>query len=520
MLGHRKLNAADYLTMLRRRRWLILTPVILLPMIAYGITFLIPAEYLSQTLVLIEEQKVDNKIVEPIVTTSLDSRLASMREQILSRSRLEPIIAQHNLYPSSRFTMDDRVDLARKAVAIKPIRSEVANRGGLPGFFVTFTASDARTAQLVCADITSLFISASLKLNEDSAQGTTDFLKGQLDDAKRSLDEQDKKLAEFQTKYSGKLPGQETPNLSMMNSLNSQLDASTQALTRMQQDRSYQESMLTQLQAAEAAPPAASGGGIAAAPQVDQTELQTLIAQEADLSAHYTSSYPDVIAIRRKIADLKKKMALTPPPGPSASATNPTVAPRNTESQSVQQLRAQIHSSEIGIQAKQKEQAELQASIANYRERIESSPAVEEQYKALTRDYDTAKSFYDELLGKMNQAQMATSLEHQQQGAQFTLMDAANLPDSPTFPKRWVFALGGLFAGLAFGLVLTALLEYRDTALRTEQDVWAFTKLPTLAVIAYAGEIEPQTPKLGKLVRLKRLFGRKAPDEALSKAHG
>ena len=223
-----------------------------------------------------------------------------------------------------------------------------------------------------------------------------------------------------------------------------------------------------------------------------------------------------MISTRRKIADLRKKIAQTPQS--AAVAPSSPLAVRNNDSQSVQQLRAQLHSSEIGIQAKQKEQAAIQSQIARYQGLIQASPAVAEQYKDLSRGYETAQKFYDDLLAKMNQAQMATSLEHQQQGAQFTLMDSANLPDSPTFPNRTLFAVGGLGAGIFLGLLLAALLEYKDTALRTEQDVWAFTKLPTLAVIAYSGEIEPHTAKPSKLSRLKRLFGRKAPDEALTKA--
>jgi capsular polysaccharide biosynthesis protein len=85
----------------------------------------------------------------------------------------------------------------------------------------------------------------------------------------------------------------------------------------------------------------------------------------------------------------------------------------------------------------------------------------------------------------MNESSMATALEQRQQGEQFRVMDAANLPDAPTFPNRRVFAGGGLAAGLVLGLLLAALLEYRDTSLRNERDIWAFTKLPTLAFISH-----------------------------------
>jgi capsular polysaccharide biosynthesis protein len=114
---------------------------------------------------------------------------------------------------------------------------------------------------------------------------------------------------------------------------------------------------------------------------------------------------------------------------------------------------------------------------------------VEEEYKRITRDHETALQFYNTLLTKMNESSMATALEQRQQGEQFRVMDAPNLPDSPTFPKHGVFAAGGLVAGLFLGLLLTALLEYRDTSVRNETDIWAFTKLPTLAVVSYIDDL-------------------------------
>jgi polysaccharide chain length determinant protein (PEP-CTERM system associated) len=499
MLGHRALTLQDYTVILKRRWWMIAIPAIIFPIVGYGITFLVQPQYVSQTLVLVEQQKVPDTYVKPVVTEDLNGRLATMREQILSRSRLQPIIERFNLFANSKMSMDDRIDLTRKNIDIKPIQSEIARAGGLPGFFISFTANDARTAQLVCGEIQSLFVSENLSDRQASASGTTEFLKGQLADAKAKLDEEDAKLAKFQQTYAGKLPGAETSNTSMLTTLNTQLDAATQSLARMEQDKSYAESILA-LQQSQVAQTSEHGG---ASPQTDQVELQQLLAQEADLTTRYTDDYPDVVTVRRKIKELRQQMAKAPAP---AVITAPS-SPKPSDSLSVLQLRAQLRAMEQGIAQKKRDQTEIQAQLRMYQERIAASPAVEEEYKSITRDNQTAQAFYDDLLNKMNQSKMATDLEKRQQGEQFRVMDEPNLPEAPAFPKRPAFVMGGLALGLALGLLIVALLEYMDTALRSERDVWAFTKLPTLGVIAYNGEESP--------VKIKRRWlGRSSPDMA------
>ena len=236
-------------------------------------------------------------------------------------------------------------------------------------------------------------------------------------------------------------------------------------------------------------------GGVA--PQAQQVELQELLAQEADLTSRYTDDYPDVVSVRRKIAELRQKMAAAPAPAAAASPSTP----KPTDSPGIQQLRLQIRAMEQSIAQKKRDQAAIQAQMHLYQERVASSPAVEEEYKSITRDNQTAQTFYDDLLNKMNQSKMATDLERRQQGEQFRVMDEPNLPESPSFPKRQVFVGGGLAAGLGLGLLIVALLEYLDTAVRSERDIWAFTKLPTLGVIGFNGE-EPVKSK-------RRWFGRR-----------
>jgi uncharacterized protein involved in exopolysaccharide biosynthesis len=151
------------------------------------------------------------------------------------------------------------------------------------------------------------------------------------------------------------------------------------------------------------------------------------------------------------------------------------------------------------------EQRDIQRQIGLYQSRVQVSPNVEEQYKVLTRDQESAKSFYNDLLKKRSESAMMGDMNHQAETAEFRILDRANLPEGPSFPNRLYFALGGLAAGLALALGIIVLQEVRDKSLRTEEDVEFFLQLPTLASIpsvesarrrAAAGKDSPEGPRL------------------------
>jgi polysaccharide chain length determinant protein (PEP-CTERM system associated) len=486
----------DYTGILRRRFGLIVISSIVMLIAGDGISYVLPPQYTSQTLILIEQQTVPADYVKPVVEEDLGSRLASMKEQILSRSRIQPIIERFNLYSGTKTTMDDRIAMTQKSIGIKPIQSNQYHN--MPGFFISFKAQDARTAQQVCGEITSLFTSENLSERQQSAEGTTDFLKQQLADAKRNLDDQDAKLAAFEQKNIGKLPGQSislggasivmgSPTESTLQALTTQLDAVTQQLSRSQQDVTFLQALIAQ-QTHELQRVTDPGAG--ASVDERRAELKRLMAQKQELDATYQPDYPDVVAINRKIADLQAEITHTPTEaGPKAA-----VATHADDSPQMLGLKAQLRSAQLAMDNGKAEQARLQAQVRTYEERIEASPLVEEEYKQITRDHETALQFYNNLLTKMNESSMATALEQRNQGEQFRVMDAPNLPDGPSFPNRMVFAGGGLAAGFVVGLLISALLEYRDTSLRNERDIWAFTKLPTMAIISHIGGL-PQTAK-------------------------
>lgn len=506
MLGHRELTMQDYAGILKRRFWLIIGSAFLFLAIGIGLAYILPPQYVSQTLILIEEQKVPEDYVKPVVDQDLGERLASMKEQILSRSRVQPIIERFNLFAGNNLTMDDRILLTQKAIGIKPIPAGQSARR-MPGFFISFKAQDARTAQQVCGEITSLFVSENLSAREQSAEGTTDFLKQQLAEAKRGLDEQDAKLADFERRNLDRLPGQQlkigdmsfamgSANESTLQALTAQLASSTQNVSRLQQEETFLQAMVTQQsQELQRADPAT---GVSADDR--RAQLKALQAQKAELETIYTADHPDVVAVSRKISELQAQLAH---PAQESAAATPVYRP---EPPQLQQLKAQLRASQQALASSKQEQARVQGEIRSYESKIASSPMIQEEYKQITRDHDTALKFYNDLLAKMNESSMATALEHRQQGEQFHVMDAPNLPDSPTFPNPYIFAGGGLGAGLVLGLAISALLEYRDTSVRNERDIWAFTKLPTLATISYIDGLVQVTP--AQQQSKWKLFGR------------
>jgi uncharacterized protein involved in exopolysaccharide biosynthesis len=167
----------------------------------------------------------------------------------------------------------------------------------------------------------------------------------------------------------------------------------------------------------------------------------------------------------------------------AAGSSKPDNGGLSGESPQAQQLRAQLHQIDVTIRERTTEQARIQQSVSKVQARLQLSPAIAQQYKALTRDYQTALNFYNDFLKKQTDAGVSTELERRQQGEQFRVLDPPSLPQKPTFPNRRVFGFGGLVAGLGLGLSVALFLEARDTSLRTDRDVELLLKLPVLALI-------------------------------------
>ena len=487
MIENRELTMDDYLAMLRRRAKVILIPALLAPLAGWLISYAFAPKYTSQALVLVEGQKIPESMVQPVVTEDLTARIATLQQQVLSQSRLQPMLERLGMVRSGQ-NADEMVDSIRLNMAVEPVVTDLSQvgatkkKGGaqsspVPGFYVNYTAAHPRQAQQLCNELTSLLLEENLKSRQDVARGTTDLLNKGLDDAKHTLDDLDSKLAAFKKQYVGQLPGDEENNLKILMGLNSQLEANTQTLNRAEQDKAYTESLLAQQLAAWRSAQTSNN------PEALQKQMADLQSQLVQLESRYTEDHPDVIKAKADIAGLKKKLAEAN--AASAQPGDPAEKASSAEPPEIRQLRLQLHQYGDLITAATRDQKRLQQEIQVYQGRVSLSPAIEEQYKQLARDYDNAQKNYQDLLANKSKSDLALKMEQQQQGEQMRLLNPANLPETPTFPNRLLFAGGGLGAGLGLGLGIALLLEMGDKSIRTEADAEAAMELPMLVAIPW-----------------------------------
>jgi polysaccharide chain length determinant protein (PEP-CTERM system associated) len=487
----------DYLTLIRRR-WLLITILgIVGAFAAYGISKLIPNRYESQSEILVEQPTVAG--VAPLVQENLNDRLVTLRQQVLSRARLETLIRQTGVASEdTHASMDPLIFKLQKAIDVSPIRPP-GDDGSTKvlGFSVSVDWDNPRQAQELCTAVTSVFIEENIKRRQQNSEDTNQFLAQQISDARAKIDEQNAKLAAFEAHHVGFSPEAPQQNFELLSGLYSQLDATTQAITRAQLDKNLAQSTLTQQIAARQASQTGKN------PETFEEELAALQTQLASLQARYTDNYPDVIKTKIQIEALKKKIAESQ--GQEKGLDLEGNGNGAMEPLQFIQLRAQIRADNQVITEKTKEQERLQAQINVAELRVQATPAVEQEYKQLTLDHQTAVDFYNDLLKRRDASAMATDLDRRQEGEQWSLLQPADLPIEPSFPNRPLFAGGGFAGGIVLGLGLAFLLEIRDTTLRSERDVESTLRLPVLAMI----------PAVEDLIERKALVNTRMSDSNL-----
>jgi polysaccharide chain length determinant protein (PEP-CTERM system associated) len=499
----------DYIQILKRRRWLLILPVVLCWCAVWAVCWFLPAVYRSEALILIEQQKVPEHYVVSNVAADLQERLQSMTQQVLSRTRLRRIIEDLHLYSGDkqRMSPDELVERMRKDIKIEMV--ETPNRPDeLTAFRINYFGSDPRLTQQVTSALSAFFIDENLRSREKQSEDTTDFLQTQLEEARKHLEEQEAKLREFKGEHLGELPTQLTSNLQILSGLEARLQDANERLDRAEQQKVYLNSLLSQYQAlSKQIRDGEKGTG--ASPVALDDQLDRLKQQLADLQAEYTDKHPDVVKMKDEIAkteqlktqnesDLSKPQDAaaehadakdTPAKGVTvkdAAASSDVSDFQGADPRTVSpmlEIRSQIKSNDLEIQDRKNEIKKLELNAEQYKARLNQTPVREQQLADINRDYDQSRANYESLLAKSNQSALSTNLEKRQQGEQFRIIDAPNLPSKPFWPNRLQLSLFGLAGGVVLGVVGAALAESVDDRVHKDKDLSDLSRVPVLGIV-------------------------------------
>lgn len=490
----RPFDFEDYVDVLRRNiRWII-GPAFLGLVLATVLAYLIDDTFVSRALIRIVPQQVPENLVQTAVNQQLADRINAMAETIKSRNSLQSIITTYGLYRKELKgePLDDVIDRMRRKIKIQPTEG-VTNVNGrnLPAFQVSFSYENRYLAQKVCAELVGRFLTENAKTRIESAVATNQFLSDEYEKARGELEGIENKLTQFRIKNAGHLPEEMQMNMAQMNSLDTRLTGLNDSLTRAMQQKMMLESQLQIAKDRFAAIHDSNSDIAVRDARLDQLDrdIATVTNNVSALQDRYTETYPDLIAARAQLDQLKQQRehllhdTQTKKADPPRPATSIASRERMDAEAVIQQLNTHIRATDVSIAELNKQISSVNQSIRQYQARVESVPVGEKEYNDLIRDRDLAKQRYQELQMKRSSSAISMEMENRKQGESLEVLDQASLPDTPTAPKRQLIIPIGLFAGLFLGLVITGVREVKDNSLKSLKDARVYTQLPILGSV-------------------------------------
>lgn len=483
MLPGRRYSADEVIYLAKRFKWLIALTWVIIAFSTWIVGEALPDRFRSETVLQVVGERIQPGLVRSTVTDTLDRRLPAMTQQILSRTRLERIIQDFNLYQQERKSklMEDIVVRMRDDISVQTVKGDTIQ--------VSFVAGDARTAMKVAEQLGSLFVEENVRDRTILAEGTNQFLDSQLEEARRRLLDHERRLEEYRRLHAGELPSQLPANLQAMQNLQSQNAQLDESVNRDRDRQLVLERMLADVNAetVSAAEARSVSGGDAthAGAQSASAQLEAARTQLQGMLLRLKPEHPDILRAQRVIGELERKAddEAARAPVSDQSGPRPQSPSEALRANRVRDIKAELEMLDRQIQHKADQKKQVAQQLAEYQRRSEAVPTRESELIALTRDYETLQKIYTTLLAKGEDAKVAYNLERRQMGEQFRIIDQARLPERPFSPNRLFINLAGILGGLLVGLGLVALIEVRDTSMRSDDDVVATLSLPVLATI-------------------------------------
>jgi len=457
-----------YLNLFFNKHKLIIGCLLLAVSVGFVIYLTTPKVYESTASIIYQKQKINPSKPSRDEEKLIDEMVNTVTQQVVSRTSLEKIIQEFNLYPEMRekLPIEDVIEQMRTQhihVRVEKTKGNV--------FTVSYQGTEPRVVMRVTNALASKFIEENLRVREERATETSSYIQDELRMSKESLDKKDALMRDYKLKYYNEMPDQRQSNMERLNALHEQYQATQTNIHTLEQTRLLvSEQLASQRNRTNSAGSAVSTSG----------ESNTLAAARLNLQGLMARYTPDHPAVKRAEGQVKQLEA--------EQQNNPTAsnAPRRTASAASadnSSFAVQLKEIELNLKTLREESEKILVQTKTYQGWIDTTPIREAEWVALTRDYNELRKYYDTLLAQSLTAAAAESIEMRQKGSQFKMIDPAYLPEKPMHGNFLKFIMIAIGAGLAGGFGIALGLDIMDTSFKTIQELESFLKIPVTCAL-------------------------------------
>lgn len=422
-----------------RWRW-VMWFTLSVPLIVMGVLEKLPSQYTSKATLALIQAQVPKQYVDQLASGSSSEMINAVTRDVLSLPRLGGIAERFVMFPELRQTLTSEQlgEELRKQIEVRPV-DQVNPKAEFTAFAISFTNSDPKLAQQVLSQLCTLFVEVNLKDREERARSTATFLAGQLELAKKRLDEKEQVLMKARVANASQNPTVNSAKLSVVSDLRVQTQVNAANVSRMQQQvQAIQTSLNAALRRLE---------------DERKSLLETFTEQHPEVRRRTTEISGIQAALRGGNAGLDEK---------DSAIGDPVIADLAAQ---LLRGRGEIVAWEAQGKALRSEMDKLNRTL------LQSSPASEQQLTVAEKDYELLRADYADLQAKYFRSQISANMEGELSGQQFKLIDPPTLPALPSSPKRLRVSLLSIGIGLLLGIVVAGSFEVLRPTYLTNKEV-------------------------------------------------
>jgi polysaccharide chain length determinant protein (PEP-CTERM system associated) len=470
----------EYIDIARRRKWVIIGTIVMGLAAAWTYCLIAPKLYRSEAMVLAEEPKIAESYVQGVVEHNLEQRIFVIQRQVTSHGLLGLAVKEFNLYPdiNEEHGLDAAIGVLGDAITVEMVakerRGNFVGRSGIDAFTIAFLHEDPGTAMKVTDWLASKFLEENLKVREQTAESTTEFLDDEVRRAKLELERREDAISRYKSLHMGELPQQTEANLRALDRLQNEINAVNESIQRLSDRLSLVQNGIQEYQRFGKANPALTSGSIEPDPLFRR--LKEVREKLVKLKAEFWDGYPEVLLTREELSQIEKELVELY----GSDVLKPGEKPLDPYLQELKKQQSEL-GTELGL-LKQRHRL-LVAEKKAYEKRIEKSPEVEQALFILERDYNNVRNSYTSLLDKRLNARVVENLEKHQKSGNFRILDSANFPRSPVFPNQRRILIFGFILGCALGVGIVVMQEQINPQFRRPEDIEYMLGPQLLAVI-------------------------------------